>query len=531
VLILQIKQAETALADGRLDEAYDLLKKEEVRAHRKGQKLITRLAKALMQRAQDHMAQQRLPQALADCNKAGHLAGNLPDIARLRTMICQTLDDRQKREQQRQAAQARAQHLVDAGHLSSADQLLNQSSDYRDTHLGEELSAKRSEITALLQRIDRALTQNDLDNALNNLQSAVQKAPQHHQVLDRLAQVRDLAIQRMHEWMGLGRMDRIQILHSRLEGLYTGDPQVLEWKRIIDLCVQANQAVEQGNAQQALQSLQRLKGLTPASAWLDQALDQAQQAVDGSERLRAGPLGLLDSNTREDPGAGAIRTTTDRPLGSFEKRTPMTPLGDNPVNGTVDYPGSFIVQIDGVGSFLIYTDPSLSIGPISADSRPRLGLMADPNLPTVTISRIEEDYFASSVDGARINQRQLNRSLLTDGDRICLSGKCRLKFNRPNAASTTATLTISGGRLARPDINYVILMDQNILIGPGAHHHIRAAQATDTVALLWHNNRLLQKSRDLAQVQGRTLGAQEGLPMNKSIRIGRLTLVIIPNKP
>ena len=37
---LRIRQAETALAGGRLDEAYELARARDVRAHRNGQRLI-----------------------------------------------------------------------------------------------------------------------------------------------------------------------------------------------------------------------------------------------------------------------------------------------------------------------------------------------------------------------------------------------------------------------------------------------------------------------------------------------------------
>ena len=48
MLILRLKQAETAVADGRLDEAFEIVQSEQIRQHRRGQKLIGRLAGAFV---------------------------------------------------------------------------------------------------------------------------------------------------------------------------------------------------------------------------------------------------------------------------------------------------------------------------------------------------------------------------------------------------------------------------------------------------------------------------------------------------
>ena len=87
MLTLRIKQAECALADGRLDEAFEIAKTDDVRDHRRGQKLIGKLTRALAKRGWDNLAADRLHQALTDCNTADKLGGKLPEIAELRTAI------------------------------------------------------------------------------------------------------------------------------------------------------------------------------------------------------------------------------------------------------------------------------------------------------------------------------------------------------------------------------------------------------------------------------------------------------------
>src|SRR5215468_10170621 len=85
MLILRIRHAETAVADGRLDEAFDLIKDPKLRSHRRGQDLLTKLVSALAKRGREHLKADRFAQALTDCEKAQQLAGDLPELVSLRS--------------------------------------------------------------------------------------------------------------------------------------------------------------------------------------------------------------------------------------------------------------------------------------------------------------------------------------------------------------------------------------------------------------------------------------------------------------
>jgi len=116
--------------------------------------------------------------------------------------------------------------------------------------------------------------------------------------------------------------------------------------------------------------------------------------------------------------------------------------------------------------------------------------------------------------------------MLRDGDRIALSPRCVIRFHLPNPASTTALLTISGGRLPRPDVREVVLMDRDILVGPYANNHIRTEQLKDVVALFAQNGRLLCRTKDSILVDGRSFDPSVGLAVGKPIEIGRLSMVV-----
>jgi hypothetical protein len=101
-----------------------------------------------------------------------------------------------------------------------------------------------------------------------------------------------------------------------------------------------------------------------------------------------------------------------------------------------------------------------------------------------------------------------------------------MKFNIPNPASTTATLSLSSARLGRADVRRIILMDRDILIGPSTGDHITAESLDETIALFIQNGRLLCKTKDRILVDDKPISLRAGLPVDKQIRIGRISLVL-----
>jgi hypothetical protein len=184
------------------------------------------------------------------------------------------------------------------------------------------------------------------------------------------------------------------------------------------------------------------------------------------------------------------------------------------------------MQIDGVGGFLVFREPRITIGPVSSSARPMLGLIADPNTPVILLERVDGDYFVRSQRPIEVNGQTVTETLLSDGDRITLSPRCRIRFHLPNPASTTALLTVSGARLNRPDIRQIVLMDRDILIGPYANNHVRTDHLKEPVALFAQNGRLLCRAKDSILVDGRSFDPGVGLAVDKRIEIGKLSMVV-----
>ena len=521
MLMLRIRQAETALNDGRLDEAFELLRASELREHQRGQRLIGCLARAFAERGNEHLQAGRLAQALADCNKADNLAGKTPWIAGLGANIAQAMQRQQRSQRTREQAVAQAREHFDQGRLSMGENLLedNGVGHSRAAPLLQDATRRREAAAGAAERVDQAMQRQDWHNAVNELC----QARQWHGCDRRIAELSyGLAGELLDRGRGAineGRLDRAVGLLALLTKLADRAMDVQELQQVLGQCRQAQEHVENGRLREARDVLRRLASLAPQASWLAAARESAEQAVQAWEHLGAGPLALLAS-------AGPARSDGCE---AGEAESPVRAEADKPLqSGGLDemIPLRFLIQIDGVGSYPVFRDSTVTIGPVSSARECDLGLIAGPDTPVATIQRSDEDYFVGSDVPIKVNDRRLTGKLLTDGDRIVLSNRCEVKFRRPSAASNSAVLTLPAGRLARADIKDAVLMDREIIIGAGPSAHIRA-KLPEPIVLFLRNGRLLCGSGRSARANGNEMAYSSPLGLDRPVKIEGLSFVLV----
>jgi hypothetical protein len=439
MLFLQLKQAEVAMADGRLDEAYQLIvSSRPLQNHRRGQALMTRLIERLVARANAHFDAGRSAEALVDCDKARNLGGNLEQVVELRGRIEQTL-------------------------LASEQ--------------AKRSSARQGMLLAAAGLVDSAIGREDLDRAVSELVRARGQGCDNSRMRDADAQVRSALVERIQQALSDGRLDQIAPLLDRLQRLDAGG---LTTQQLVNVFAQARLAwacVRRRELDEAQEALHRLNAQSPGMKWVSAALEHLGRAEQAMRAVRSGPLGLLTmADTTLPPDMNAAPDP---------RRIEPSPVDDG-------LPQRFILQVDGAGSYLVVRSGSVTLGPISSSRRPDVGLIAEATAAVVTIERIEDDYFLKTPGSAG--------KLLADGDRISLSPRCRLQFRLPNPASTSAILELVGGRFPRADLRGVILLDRDLILAPGSGAHIRADHLQQQVVLhvrdarLWHRTQPIELS-------------------------------------
>jgi tetratricopeptide (TPR) repeat protein len=516
VVILKLKQAEVALADGRLEEALELLRQPALRAHRAGQSLITRLTEALLKRAGAHLEAGEAAAAVADCDRAAGLAGNEPRLAALRRQAGEALAGEQKRRQQRAALVQQAQQQLQQGHLALAEQAVMDGSGQGSTFapLAREVEQRRRMLRTALEQADAALNRDDMDVAVQALLRARQIDGDDIELAERIRTTAELIARNVVEAVESGRLELAEAHVHHLRELTPRRVQTSQLGQAMMLLRQAREAVPAGDYRKALEKLVRLNGLFPGAGWIQETVEQLRRADAAVEALNSGPLGMLAENKDEvrrmkDEGQGQPHV---RGESGNAQRSSFSHLPSSAV-----LPPRFLLQVDACGSFLVVCSPRITFGPVSGMERPDVGLLADPATPLVAIERAGDDWFLRGEQAVMVNDRPVTTKLLCSGDRIAPSPRCRFGFAVPHPASTTAVVDLLGARTPRADVRRVILLDRELIIGPGPAAHVRVDSMSQPMVLQLQGGRLVR----------RTGNGMEAIGVGRPVAAGGMSLVIV----
>jgi uncharacterized protein Yka (UPF0111/DUF47 family) len=508
VFDFNLKRAQVALSDGRLDEAYEVLKDSSLQQHRAGQKLITRLSKAFIQRGRSHLQAHRLAPALDDCLRAEKLAGNLPQVVELRSEIAQEIETERIELQQRAEQFEKAKQQMQNGWLSAGRKILAQTDDQQAQCLLKNVQMLEIEADSVQGRIQKALKVGQIEMAARLYQNSILKNnldPQAAEILNRIQQA---ASKQLQGFVTQGDIHLATSLLGQLSGKVLECDSIRSCRQSIDYCRLAVQQMDSGNFTAAVVNLKKFRTLQPKAKWLNEAIAQTQRAADSQRDLQAGPLGILESIGQ------AVAAEPD--MHQIQQPSPAMSKQKNITNEHIDVGARmrFLLQIDGVGAWQVLCDDRVTIGPVSGSKHCDIELVTAPDVRPQQIERTDGDYFMAAPDAVVAGQ------LLNDGQRLELSPRCRFKFSVPNPASSTACLVPSSARFPRADISGVILMDREILIGPECNNHIQTGQIDKAMTLFLKDKSIYCRAQQVMTVDGRPLDSGQALPMDKQIGAG-----------
>jgi hypothetical protein len=189
-------------------------------------------------------------------------------------------------------------------------------------------------------------------------------------------------------------------------------------------------------------------------------------------------------------------------------------------------PSRFVLQVDGAGSFLVVTQPLVTVGPVSSPRAVDVGLMADAGTHVASIERVEEDYFLRAASAVLVNGRPCVSKLLVSGDEVALSPRCRVAFRVPNVASTSAVLDLTGTRYPRADVRRVILLDRELVIGPGPGAHVRIDELTEKVVLHVRDGRLFVQTAQPVLAGDRPVAPKTAVALGAHMKAGPVSFVV-----
>ena len=536
MLILRIRQAECALADGRLDEAFDLADRHDVRTHRRGQRMVGRLVRSLVERGRKHLDANRLHDAAADSEKARRFGGLMPEVAELREKIAAAMMARHRGERRQARLVAAARQQIDNGHLSTGGRLL--------------AAVAEQESGAGLLLHDVELRRAALGSAVTNAEAALKRDDWEAAVRE-LARVRpadtaaDGAFAALAGRVGKSVRQRVQgaleegdvrLAGAILDRLALVDGQCVETQRLREAVAQCRLAwshLDRSQPRQAEEVVRRIATLLPGAKWPGVVARQLRQAAELMDELRAGPLGLCAiESTGGRPGTAPAAPSgrNGSPAPSPSPRSPIMMVNHltspQPTDAGEAPPPRFVLQVDGAGSFLVVTHSRVTIGAVSSSARPDVALLAEATASAAAVERVDEDYFLRAAGPMAVNGRASGGKLLTSGDEIALSPRCRFTFRLPSAASTSAVLDLTGTRYPRADVRRVILLDRELVIGPGVGAHVRMDELGEKVILHVRDGRLFVQSAQPVLFGGREVSPRSAVPMGSQVKAAGVSFVV-----
>jgi hypothetical protein len=186
----------------------------------------------------------------------------------------------------------------------------------------------------------------------------------------------------------------------------------------------------------------------------------------------------------------------------------------------------FLLHVDGAGSYLVLQGNAFEVGPVSASRVVDLPLIVAAGSPMLTLSRSDDDYFLSS-SALPVNDRAVRSKLLASGDRIAVGPRGRVEFRRPNAASGTAVLRVSGARLPWGGVREVLLMDREIILGSSTAAHVRVSECRAPVILqATADGGMLCRAEETVVIDGQACGRSASVPDGAQVAVGAASFVI-----
>jgi tetratricopeptide (TPR) repeat protein len=431
------------VADGRWDEAAELLADEQLREFLPAKQLSQDLAVRLVERARLRLAGGQSQAGWRDLNQAARLGATEADVAEVR---------------RRQSADrlTRAIALLASGDTTAAKQELSRMDE---RNLG---GNDRRNWMIITQHIDNA----EQRAAKGELAVAIE-------LYDRAGGL-------IPEETGAAVNGRVQ---RRLEQLRSDAPRMLE------LDAQLHRAVAAGDWSEALAAADAVLELAPQHTAARQVRHRAWQAV-GMEVTQAFRPAGRGARNRLQALADTHAALRGAKADTVSERKPGKRI---------------VAWIDAVGAYLVCMGDEIVLGQPAPDGAVDVPFLADLSRRHAIIRRDGEAYVLSPLSRTTIDGQPANEPVvLRDKSTIKLGDSVELRFRKPHALSNTAVLEILSHHRTEPAVDGIVLMSESCILGPAPHSHVRCRDWEHDLVLFRRGEDLMCRTHAPVEVDGQT---------------------------
>ena len=452
---IKLREAQTALRSGRLDEAGRLLRQSDLHHYQPAQKLSAQVAQQMVRRGRQHLVQCDTSAGWHDLEVANHLVGETSDVNELRGQLVE-----------RAVAEIERNLTADdpAAALDRIERLKSRGLD------SSRLRALR-QIAQRLHQAQECAERGELAEAERAAAAALALRP-------------DWKVLRQHKQsysLKAARGRRIaQALHKALSDEHW--PQVLS-------------------------AAEEMLKVSPRSATALDARRRAWQAV-GGEVEDVPRHNRQHQGGHRVAGKAAWRISTAPGL--------RAPKVDTVAKQNTEI--RFVMWIDAVGGFLVCLGDEILLGQPVPDSAVDVPIQADLSRRHAKIRRDGETYLLDALRETRLDGREVKQlTELTDGALIELGGAVQIRFRKPHPLSATARLDFESHHRSHPGTDSVLLMADSCVLGPKPNSHVICRKWTEELILFRQGGNLSCRSKQPFEIDGRPIEGRGPLTHNSQV--------------
>jgi tetratricopeptide (TPR) repeat protein len=447
---LQLREARLAVADGRFDEAAEMLASESLREFWPAKKLSQKLAEQLAERARQRIDNGQSVAGWRDLDRAARLGLGEAQVG-----------DFRGEQSQRQLSEV--VDLLARGEAVAARQALERMDQRR---LGGHERRSWQLVAQHMEKSDLLARKGEFSAAIESLEQAQRLLP-----ADETRPVRRFLTER------LSRLAEASARQQKLDA-------------------QLHAAVATANWNEALRASEALLELAPQHSAALRARQKAWQAVGMEVTIAHYP----------SPGARARRLPWQRPpLGSPAAST------NHARNGQADTvterkPGKRVVAwIDSVGGFLICMGDEIVLGQPAPDGSVDVPILGDLSRRHAVIRRDREAYVLTPLHRTAVDGKAITEpTVLRDKAAITLGSGVQISFRKPHALSATAVLEITSHHRTEPAVDSIVLMSESCILGPAVHSHVRCRDWASDLVLFRRGEDLMCRTQAPVEIDGQT---------------------------
>jgi hypothetical protein len=479
---LQLREAEEAFEQGRLDEASRIVAQNRLDQYLPGARLANRVAERLAERAKRYLAGGETSAGWRDLQSAENLVGQTDHLLSVRQSLIKR-------------GFAEAENCLEAddpaGALSRVEWLQRRGVSGDQVRTLEQV-ARRMDSARNLARHGR------FSEAESQLDSAMALRPD----LGFIAERRNVCRQ--------GRIRSRELTEQLHRAMLIDD-----WSKALaladELLEMAPEYALAADARRRAWKMIDSRRAAAAAKLGETRFRPPQRAVEAVVRRETA---IAVAEAAEAPRASTIAMAdTNHAQSEFEAAT-IDPRGPH---------SQFLLWVDGVGGYLVCREDEIVIGQASPESaqgpnRLDVAIRGDLSRKHAIIHRRGDAYTIEPFATMLINGRRIHDcTLLSDGAEITLGENIRLRFRQPHPLSATARLEFLSRHRTQPFSDAVLLMAESCVLGPQERNHVVCRDWRHDLVLYEQGEGLYCRTGQQVQIDGRLCDGRAPVEWNSQI--------------